>query len=213
MDLVTKKNHTDPTATVENFSLTAEEFNQLPAELEYVITQAGLTPSASDLTQVYKAIINLSTPAGTILDFAGSTAPSGYLLADGSNVSRTTYSRLFTVIGTTYGSGDGSTTFGLPDLRGRVTIGLDGEANRITSASTGGANADTLGGVGGSQTHTLTVNELPQVTIRDVLAGPGSTLENAVAGENFDLNTRVIGGGLAHSNTQPWIAVNRIIKT
>ncbi len=68
---------------------------------------------------------DLSTPAGTILGFAGSIAPGGYLLADGSAISRTTYAALFAVIGTTYGIGDGSTTFNLPDLRGRTPVGLN----------------------------------------------------------------------------------------
>jgi microcystin-dependent protein len=65
-----------------------------------------------------------STPAGTVTPYAGSTPPTGYLIADGSAVSRTTYSALFAVIGTTYGAGDGSTTFNLPDLRGRDAVGL-----------------------------------------------------------------------------------------
>lgn len=65
------------------------------------------------------------TPAGTIQAYAGLTAPMGYLVADGSAVSRTTYAALFAVIGTTYGVGDGSTTFNLPDLRGRTAVGLN----------------------------------------------------------------------------------------
>ena len=64
-------------------------------------------------------------PTGTVLAFAGSSAPSGFLLCDGRAVSRTTYTSLFSVIGTTYGSGDGSTTFNLPDMRGRVAVGSD----------------------------------------------------------------------------------------
>lgn len=60
---------------------------------------------------------------GTVLDFAGAVAPVGWLLCDGSSVSRTTYANLFAVIGATHGSGDGSTTFGLPDGRGRVIAG------------------------------------------------------------------------------------------
>jgi microcystin-dependent protein len=60
---------------------------------------------------------------GTVLDFAGAVAPAGWLLCDGSSVSRTTYANLFSVIGTTHGSGDGSTTFSLPDGRGRVIAG------------------------------------------------------------------------------------------
>jgi microcystin-dependent protein len=62
---------------------------------------------------------------GTVLDFAGAVAPAGWLLCDGSSVSRTTYANLFAVIGITHGSGDGSTTFSLPDGRGRVAAGKD----------------------------------------------------------------------------------------
>jgi microcystin-dependent protein len=62
---------------------------------------------------------------GTVLDFAGAVAPAGWLLCDGSSVSRTNYANLFAVIGITHGSGDGSTTFSLPDGRGRVAAGKD----------------------------------------------------------------------------------------
>ena len=62
-------------------------------------------------------------PIGTVLEFAGSTAPLNYLMCNGQAVSRTTYSELFSVIGTTYGSGDGSTTFNVPDRRGKVGVG------------------------------------------------------------------------------------------
>lgn len=79
--------------------------------------------------------------------FAGSTAPSGFLMCDGSAVSRTTYADLFDEIGTTYGNGDGSSTFNLPDLVGRVIIG--------TSLS------HSLGDVGGEETHTLLSAEIP----------------------------------------------------
>ena len=93
-------------------------------------------------------------PSGMLAPFAGSTAPTGWLLSDGSAVSRTTYSALFTAIGTTYGTGDGSTTFNLPDLRGRTPFGKDdmgGTAqNRITSAISG-VTGTTLGAAGGDQ--------------------------------------------------------------
>lgn len=90
-------------------------------------------------------------PTGVITQFAGATAPGGWLLCDGAAVSRTSYSALFAVIGTTYGSGDGSTTFNLPNLKGRIPIGLDATQ----------AEFDALGGVGGSKTHTLSVAEMP----------------------------------------------------
>lgn len=71
----------------------------------------------------------LSVPIGTIIDFAGPSTPVGYLECDGSAVSRTTYDKLFDVIGTTWGTGDGSTTFNLPDLCGRTSIGRTNNPN------------------------------------------------------------------------------------
>ena len=68
-------------------------------------------------------------PTGSVIPFAGKTAPTGWLMCQGQAVSRTTYAQLFSVIGTTFGSGDGSTTFNLPDLRGRVAVGVDSDAN------------------------------------------------------------------------------------
>ena len=93
-------------------------------------------------------------PAGVINMYGGSSAPTGWLLCDGSAVSRTTYSELFTAISTTYGSGDGSTTFNVPNLSGKVPVGKD-------SADT---DFDTLGETGGSKTHTLTTAQLPSHT-------------------------------------------------
>ena len=98
-------------------------------------------------------------PAGSVMQFAGSSAPTGWLLCAGQAVSRTTYASLFSAIGTTYGVGNGSTTFNLPDLRGRVVAGLDNmggtAANRLTS-TTITSGAETLGNNGGAQTHLLT---------------------------------------------------------
>jgi microcystin-dependent protein len=81
-------------------------------------------------------------PTGAVLPFAGSTAPTGWLLADGTAVSRSTYSALFALVSTTYGTGDGSTTFNLPDLRGRMAVGY--------AAGAGHADVNTLGGNDGS---------------------------------------------------------------
>ena len=102
-------------------------------------------------------------PIGAIQDFAGSSAPAGWYLCYGQNVSRTTYASLFAVIGTTYGAGDGLTTFGLPDCRGRATFGQDNmggtPANRITVAG-GNFDGTVLGGTGGQQNQTLTTAQL-----------------------------------------------------
>jgi microcystin-dependent protein len=98
-------------------------------------------------------LLDLRNRTGEVVPFAGSTAPAGALLCYGQQVSRTTYAGLFAVIGTAYGVGDGSTTFNLPDLRGRVAAGKDdmggsSVARLNTIAST------TLGGNGGGQTNT-----------------------------------------------------------
>ena len=85
--------------------------------------------------------------AGMIYMYAGSTAPSGYLICDGSAVSRTTYSALFSVIGTSYGSGDGSTTFNVPNMSGRISVGVSENYS--------------LASVGGSENVSLIANDLP----------------------------------------------------
>lgn len=101
---------------------------------------------------------------GTVLPFAGASAPNGWLLCYGQAVSRTDYAILFGIIGTTFGAGDGSTTFNVPDLRGRVPAGKDNmggtAASRLTTAGAG-VDGSTLGAAGGSQTHTLTTAQMP----------------------------------------------------
>ena len=159
---------------------------------------------------------------GQIASVESANAPAGFLPRDGAAVSRTTYSGLFAEIGTAHGVGDGSTTFNVPDGRGRVDIQVDGAANRITSASTNGANADTLGGVGGAETHTLVTSEMPAHTHQENhdnqnsgtlgaglgIAGTGSNATDTAV----STNTESTGGGGAHSNTQPWIATNKYIR-
>lgn len=86
-----------------------------------------------------------SVPVGTIQMYGGSTAPSGWLLCDGSAINRTTYASLYSVISTTYGSGDGSTTFNVPDLRGRTAVGAGtgvypGTSTNLTARSLGDMN-------------------------------------------------------------------------
>jgi microcystin-dependent protein len=94
-------------------------------------------------------------PVGTIIPYAGATIPSGWLACDGGTVSRTTYADLFAAIGVTWGSGDGSTTFHLPDLRGRFLRGVnsgsgrDPDAASRTAANTGGNTGDNVGSIQG----------------------------------------------------------------
>ncbi|MGD9724527.1 MAG: phage tail protein [Pirellulales bacterium] len=107
---------------------------------------------------------------GEIFDYGGTTAPALCVMCYGQAISRTTYADLYAVIGTTYGTGDGSTTFNVPDLRGRVVAGKDdmggSSANRLTD-QTGGLDGDTLGDTGGSETHQLTEAELAAHTHGD----------------------------------------------
>jgi microcystin-dependent protein len=154
-------------------------------------------------------------PAGIVSPYAGTAAPSGWLLCYGQAVSRTTYAGLFATISTTYGSGDGSTTFNIPDIRGRVVAGQDdmggSSANRLTD-QTGGLDGDTLGDTGGSETHTLTTSEVPSLTVgiqqtNDFDRGAGSP------GMSPGGSTSTSGSGGAHNNVQPTIILNYIIKT
>ena len=157
-----------------------------------------------------------TVPAGVVSPYAGASAPTGWILCYGQAVSRSTYADLFAAISTTYGVGDGSSTFNLPDLRGRVPAGQDdmggASANRLTSAG-GGLDGDVLGGAGGSETHTLIVAELPIVSQRSTTAtsnpAHGDSAPAAVAG-NVNVN---VGGDAPHRNVQPTLILNYIIRS
>lgn len=109
--------------------VTAAWLNAVQSEVLAVIRAGGLTPSGNNNEQMLaalQAMLNgVATPAGAVAHFARSTAPAGWLKANGAAVSRTTYATLFIAIGTTFGAGDGSTTFNLPDLRSEFLRGLD----------------------------------------------------------------------------------------
>ncbi len=107
-------------------------------------------PMQTILSAQVNAAFAMCLFSGQVVCFAGASAPSGWLMCDGSAISRAAYSDLFAAIGTKYGIGDGSTTFNLPDMRGRVAVGKDGTTEFLD-----------LGTVGGEKKHTLTVAELP----------------------------------------------------
>lgn len=149
-------------------------------------------------------------PVGTIIPYAGTTIPSNYMKCEGQALSRIEYDILFSSIGTTYGVGDGTTTFNLPNLKGRVITGIDSNDTDF----------DTLGETGGEKTHTLTVEEMPSHS-HDIgwdqttnLTDPG---QQGIPGQ--EPNNRVdgwrtfsTGGGQAHNIMQPYIVLNYIIK-
>lgn len=148
-----------------------------------------------------------SLPIGTIFPYSGTTTPPGYMFCDGAAISREDYALLFSIIGTRYGSGDGSTTFNLPNLKGKVPVGLDSNDSDF----------DTLGETGGEKTHTLTVNEMPSHshTLRfDQTAGSDNSgikvgVQSIYGGTTFMGKT---GGGQSHNNLQPYQVTNYIIK-
>ena len=107
--------------------------------------------------------VSAVNPAGAIIMYGAATAPTGYLKCDGSNVSRSTYADLFTAIGTTYGSGDGSLTFGIPNLESRFPIGYDGGSS-YALAGTGGAITDTPTLSGTNAGTAITEAQLPSHT-------------------------------------------------
>ena len=147
-----------------------------------------------------KDIANRICPTGSITMYGAATAPTGWLLCDGSAVSRTTYADLFAIIGTTFGVGNGSTTFGLPDLRDKFVVG----------AGTSYNNNDT----GGEATHVLTIDEMPAHTHHLGFTPSATTLAQAAgAGVGDQVVSGSTGGGLPHNNLPPYIGLTFIIKT
>jgi microcystin-dependent protein len=159
-----------------------------------------------------------SVPAGSVIPYAGTTNPTGWLFCAGQAINRTTYSVLFAVIGTTYGVGDGSTTFNIPDLRGRLVAGQDDmggtSANRLTGQS-GGVNGDVLGASGGAETHTLTAGQLPtSATYQRETSHGGQSGTSGSGLAQTPAQTALTGANNeAHNNVQPTFILNYIIKT
>ena len=108
-------------------------------------------PSTVAKSSEVNANFEVLSHSGMIVAWPSDTIPTGWLLCDGSAVSRTTYADLFARIGTTFGAGDGSTTFNVPNIKGKVIVGKDASQNEF----------DTMGETGGAKTHTLTTTEIP----------------------------------------------------
>lgn len=185
---------------------------------------SGTYPNPGLATSVLNALI----PRGTILDFAGDAAPTGFLLCDGSAVSRTTYNALFAVVGTAFGAGDGSTTFNLPDLRDRASVGVSGTKLR---GSTGGAATKSLVAAN-LPSHTHTINHAHSAVTAGVGGGAvgwadaartsGSLASSVGAGSAEQMlvtNTFNGSSGNGPGSSEavdiqnPYVALNRIIKT
>lgn len=179
-------------------------------------------------------------PVGSMLDFTGSTVPnSNFVFPYGQAISRTTYAAYFSLVSTTYGAGDGATTFNVPDLRGRVTAGkgdMGGVDANLLNSSFFGASGTSLGATGGSQSHALTTGELPSHNHANTLTDPGHTHGNnaitgstttggggfpagsngaatiSAAGTGITINNAFAGSGSNHAIVQPTMIVNKILR-
>ena len=166
-------------------------------------------------------------PTATIVPWSSSSVPSGFLECNGAAVSRSTYSALFAIVGTTYGAGDGATTFNLPDLQDNVAIGKSGTK---ALASTGGANTVTsTGNVGGSTANaTLSTAQLASHSHTggviqgdtNIGTGTGQTAKSpptntgsAGSGQGHSHNMSANFSGDATSVLQPYLTIIYIIKT
>ena len=166
-------------------------------------------------------------PVGSVISYAGSAAPTDWMLCHGQAISRSTYAALFAAVSTTYGAGNGSTTFNLPDLRGRVVAGKDdmggSAANRITNAASG-ITGTTLGASGGVQEHLLTHGEsgVPAHshdyvdTLRNSVTRANGAVSSAggteiPSGKTTSPNTAT-DAAEAHINMQPTMILNHIIR-
>ena len=206
--------------------------------IEVLEAKVGVDNSAVTTSLDYKMRVN--NPIGEMTIWGTSTAPTGWLICDGSAVSRSTYSALFGVLSTTYGVGDGSTTFNLPNLKGRVPVGRDATQSEFdTLAETGGSKTSALtSGNLPAHTHTASSTSSSSTSLTNgssvVITGTGNALllngaqglatygpYNAAAmsaSTSTSTSTSVSGGGNgtatgdAFSNLPPYIALNFIIR-
>lgn len=205
------------------------------------ILNVGTATQPTDAVSL--AQLQNGTPVGAVIDYAGASAPATWMLAYGQALSRTAYPALFAAIGTSYGAGDGTTTFNLPDCRGRVVAGKDdmggGDAGRLTFF---GAVAKAIGGVFGAASHVLTIGQMAKhghggktseagkhrhTIPGGILFGNGTQSDlapdgfsgqwfrdNSTTNEVPDHSHDIIedGNDEAHTNAQPTIIMNKIIK-
>ena len=186
------------------------------------VVETRIQDGAVTSSKLAASAISTIMPTASIMPYAGSSAPTGYLLCDGAAISRSTYATLYALLGgaaSPYGQGDGSTTFNIPDLRGRVIAGHGGTLLSGSADAIGATNAHS------TKTHTLSIAEMPAHT-HGLSTATGNNNQTGVAGnapKGTDLGSPTVGtysggaistgGGGAHNNVQPTIILNYIIKT
>lgn len=186
--------------------------NSMRTALE--VRSTGVVSAPYGLEVAGSNINNLVAPSGAVMAYAGGVAPTGWLFCDGSGQLAATYPNLFAAIGYTYGGGGAS--FNLPDLRGRIPAGRDNmggnSAGRITNGGSGIVGT-TLGAAGGQESVTLSISQIPAHTHSYAWyqgSGGGGKTDG---GGLTSGTTGSAGGGQAHTNVQPTIILNYIIKT
>lgn len=181
-----------------------------PITISNLIPKVDSTKTIQKTTEIITQQTGEPEKVGVIKMFSGSVPPLGWMLCNGAAISRIKYSKLFNVIGTTYGSGDGETTFNLPNLKGKTVVGLDETDNDFK----------TLGKIGGEKTHKLTIQEMPshfhanEYTFEDTPGTGWSYRVRRGGSEGTTDGSRdgLTGGNQAHNNLQPYIVLNYIIK-
>lgn len=172
--------------------------------------QAGDVPTLNQNTTGNAATASNGFSSGMIIDFGGGSAPMGWLICDGSTFSSVTYAALASILGDTFGVHSG-TNYYLPDCRGRCSVGV---------GTGSGLTARTLGASGGEEAHALTIAELAAHTHSNQMyanvtgASVGwNQLYNSVQSLVGGVITSSTGSGTAHNTMQPFLGLNRIIKT
>jgi len=212
----------------------ATDSNGLPVASATTATELGYVSGVTSAIQTQLNAIPVNTPSGIMVDFAGTAAPTGWLLCDGSSYSTGTYPALFAAIG--YAWGGSGANFNVPNMSRRVSVGSGGSAT--------GTLGNTVGSIGGEETHTLTTPEIPAHNhpASSVVTDPGH-LHGITEGDNSNVNNENFttktatnspysqntltavtgitvattisntGGGGSHNNMQPSAVVTKIIKT
>jgi microcystin-dependent protein/outer membrane murein-binding lipoprotein Lpp len=185
--------------TTDSTAARGDWFAAVSGRVDNLITA---TQTLNTATNSLQSQININMPVGVILAYGASNAPTGWLLCDGAAVSRSTYAALFGVVGTTYGAGDASTTFNVPNLVERFPLG----------------HTNLLGVASGVSSVTLTIDQIPAHT-HNLFVFPGENISYPTRpkgnGDDPTLGTRdtsSTGGGLPHTNMPPNLTVNYIIK-
>lgn len=195
------------------------------------VANGASTLAASDVDDARAFLQSRGVPTGTVVAWPTATAPAGWKLCDGQQLSRDAYNELFAVVGTSFGTGDGSTTFNVPNLKGKVPTGRDASQTEFAA----------IGQSGGYKTHTLTVAQMPahnhtgttstngnhshtvEAEIGAQIGGSGATHFGkdlpsgstipAAGNHNHTFTTSTVGSTQSHPILQPYLTLNYIIKT